>query len=207
MQIFISGTDTNIGKTTIASWLCLQAGYDYFKPLQTGSNEQTDSQTVAGLIEGKVHKEAYVYSHPLSPHLAAKLQNEIIDVKRIQLPDSLNLIIEGAGGLMVPINQTVLMIDLIKQLNVPVLLVASSRLGTINHTLLSLEALRVRRIPILGVIVNGEANLPNCEAIEFYGKVTVVAQMPLLKEISAKALSQIPLGQQLREILGVAHVK
>jgi dethiobiotin synthetase len=201
MKIFITGTDTNIGKTIVSSWLCLHTGYDYFKPIQTGIIEGSDSETVKNLSGSKIHKEAYVFKEPVSPHLAAHLENRSIDSRNIKLPIGDNLIVEGAGGLLVPINKEDLMIDLIKQFAIPVVLVASSRVGTINHTLLSLEALRIRNIEILGIIVNGEINQSNCESIEFYGKAKVLAQLPRLDEISKSKLQSIPLTQELREVL------
>ena len=170
MQIFITGTDTNIGKTLVSSWLCLHTRYDYFKPLQTGSSEGKDSEVVAQLAGPKIHAESYVYKAPLAPAAAAALEKQSIDIHTIKLPDVPHLIVEGAGGLMVPINPHTLMIDLIKLFSIPVILVARSSLGTINHTLLSLEALRARNVEVLGVITSGLFNHPNCDAIEFYGK-------------------------------------
>jgi dethiobiotin synthetase len=197
MKIFITGTDTNVGKTTVSSWLCLHTKYDYFKPIQTGSVEGTDSQRVAALSEAKIYQEKYVYPYPASPYEAARLENEVIDISTIQLPASNNLIIEGAGGVLVPINQSELMVDLIKHLAAPVILVAESRLGMINHTLLSLEALRLRSIKILGVIINGEFNESNVQAVSFYGKVKVLAHLPRLREINQNSLRHIPLSIDL----------
>jgi dethiobiotin synthetase len=201
MKIFIAGTDTDIGKTLVSTWLCLHTGFDYFKPIQTGSRHGTDSQSVKEMTNSKVHKESYLYKEPLSPHLAAKLENSEIDLSAIKLPNTEKLIVEGAGGLLVPINKHSLMIDLIKQLAIPVILVASSRLGTINHTLLSLEAMRSRGVKTLGVIVNGEKNQDNCDAIEFYGKVSVLAQLPFISKISKQALQQIPMSDNLKKVL------
>jgi dethiobiotin synthetase len=200
MHIFITGTDTNIGKTVASSWLCLHTGYDYFKPIQTGYTEGSDSGTVFQLAGNKIHKEAYVYKEALSPHLAANFEKEIIDVSRIKIPKVENLIIEGVGGLLVPINKDYFVIDLIKYFSVPVILVGSSRLGTINHTLLSLEALRARKIETLGVIVCGNLNQNNCDAIELYGKTKMLAQIPYLSDVSNMTLSKIPFTQTLKEI-------
>lgn len=218
MHIFITGTDTNVGKTLVASWLCLHTGYDYFKPIQTGSIEGTDSNQILKLSKNYnqpnkqnnnknykniiVHKETYLYQEAVSPHLAAKLNNQIIDISKIQIPTNVNdLIIEGAGGVLTPINQQLLMADLIKQLSVSVILVARSSLGTINHTLLSLEVLRVRKINILGVVVSGELNQDNCDAIEWYGKIKVLAQVPMLKNINTESLLDIPLSFELNKII------
>lgn len=200
-HIFITGTDTNIGKTLVCSWLCLQTGYDYFKPIQTGTNEGRDSSIVSKYAGAHVHPETYCYQAPLSPHLAAAAENEIIDIQRIQLPSSDRLIIEGAGGVLVPINAHAMMVDLVKQFNVPVIIVASSRLGMINHTLLSIEALRSRNIDLLGVIVTGDLNEASCQAIEKYGQARVLAQLPFLPEVSRESLSRVPIGFELSNLL------
>lgn len=201
MKIFIAGTDTNVGKTVVSSWLCLQTGYDYFKPIQTGVSEGRDSVLVSQYTNAHIYPEAYCYQAPLSPHTAAKLENQTIDIQRIQLPTSEKLIVEGAGGVLVPINANTLMVDLIKQFNIPLILVASSRLGMINHTLLSLEALRARHIDVLGVVVTGEPNDASCEAIEEYGNTTILAQLPFLPNLSKASLGQIPLGSRLTSIM------
>jgi len=206
MNVFITGTDTNIGKTFISAWLCLHTGYDYFKPIQTGSIEGTDSAFVKNLANVKIHPENYLYKAPVSPHLAAQIENDNIDINRIQLPSTLTgkgLIVEGAGGLLVPLNRQMLMIDLIQHFSVPVILVARSTLGTINHTLLSIEALRRRQIPLLGIIVNGEYNRPNCEAIEYYGNTTVLAEMPKLDSVNTASLLNIPPGKRLHSLFEV----
>lgn len=202
MQIFVTGTDTDVGKTTISSWLCLHTGYSYFKPIQTGSILGTDSHQISNLTNASVYKENFAYKRPLSPHLAASLENDSINIDRISLPKTHNLIIEGAGGVLVPINQTTLMVDLIKKLAIPTILVARSTLGTINHTLLSLEALRARNIPILGVILNGLLSQDNLEAIEFYGRVQVLASVPKLQQVDREHLMQTPLSNRLKAILG-----
>ncbi|AWD33113.1 ATP-dependent dethiobiotin synthetase BioD [Candidatus Fokinia solitaria] len=202
MKVFICGTDTDIGKTVISSWLTLHMDATYFKPIQTGISEgNTDSMTVKNLSQGKIHQEKFVYKKALSPHLAAKLENERIDIDKIILPQEENLIVEGAGGLLVPINDEYLMIDLIKKLNISVIIVTSAKLGTINHTLLCIEALRTRKIDILGVIMNGEDKNENMEAIEFYGKTQVIAQFPYLSKISYNTLKDIPLPERLVKIL------
>ncbi len=201
MQIFISGTDTDIGKTVISSWLCLHSGYEYFKPIQTGSIISSDSQTVSLLSSAKVHKESYLFKEPCSPHLAAELENQEIDLKKIIVPNSKNLIIEGAGGLLVPLNRQHFIIDLIKYFSVPVILVCSSRLGTINQTLLSLEVLRQRAIIVLGVIIVGEHNFNNKHSIEFYGNVQVIMEMPLLSSVNKENLMRIPFNNKLKDLL------
>ncbi|WP_250294748.1 dethiobiotin synthase [Wolbachia endosymbiont of Oedothorax gibbosus] len=199
MQIFVTGTDTDVGKTIISSWLCLHTGYSYFKPIQTGSILGTDSHQVSNLTNANIYKENFVYKEPLSPHLAVSLE---INIDKISLPKTRSLIVEGAGGVLVPINKTMLMVNLIKKLAIPTILVARSTLGTINHTLLSLEALRARNIPILGVILNGLPSQDNLEAIEFYGRVQVLASVPKLQQINREHLMQTPLSNRLKAIFG-----
>lgn len=203
MKIFITGTDTNVGKTLISSWIALHTGFPYFKPIQTGTRDGSDSFEVQKLSDTKIYPESYAYKEPLSPHLAAKLENDMIDIEKIVLPPSRNLIVEGAGGALVPINDTYLMIDLIKKLDVQVIVVARTTLGTINHTLLSLEALRSRNIPVLGVIMNGEKNLQNSKAIEFYGRTSVLAEFPKLGSVDTNTLKSLALPQKLKQILEV----
>lgn len=200
MKIFVTGTDTDVGKTIISSWLCLHTGYAYFKPIQTGATLGTDSCAVSKLTGTNVYKEDFIFKEPLSPHLAASIENRKIDIEKIHLPKVKNLIIEGAGGVLVPINENIFMVDLIKKCATPVILVARSTLGTINHTLLSLEALRARNISILGIILNGPYNQDNLQAIELYGKVQVLASIPKIQHITKKHLMQIPFSVQLQTI-------
>jgi len=201
MRIFITGTNTNIGKTLVSSWLCAHSDYSYFKPIQTGNIEGNDSATVRELAECFVYKEAYSFKEPLSPHLASSLENTTIDINNITLPSVDNLIIEGAGGVLVPLNKEFKIIDLIEKLKLPTIIVASSALGTINHTLLTLEVLRAREIAVLGVIMSGELNEANKEAIELYGNTKVLACLPFLTSITKDILKEIPLTKELKEIL------
>lgn len=201
MNIFITGTGTNVGKTLISSWLTLHTGYSYFKPIQTGTIDGSDSNFVKELTNAKIYPECYCYPEALSPHLAAKKVGETIDPSTIKLPTTGNLIIEGAGGVLVPINYNFLMIDLIKQLKVPVVIVAHSALGTINHSLLTISALRAYDIDILGVILNGEENIDNKEAIELFGKVKVFGNFPLLTEINIDSLLNVSPPADLIKII------
>ena len=202
MQVFISGTDTNIGKTIMSAWLCLHTKHAYFKPIQTGSLEELDSKVISNLSpEIKIYPEIYLYKAPVSPHLAAILENQEIDIAKIKLPNHKNLIIEGAGGLLVPLNKKYFIIDLIFYLDIPVILVASSRLGTINHTLLSIAELKRRNINTLGVIINGEPNQDIVDSIEYYGNIKVLAEFPLINGIIDKdILNQTPLSYNLKLI-------
>ena len=203
MKIFITGTDTNVGKTLISSWIALHTGFSYFKPIQTGLKEGSDSLEVQKLSNAKTYPEIYSYKEPLSPHLAARIENDTIDMEKILLPQESNLLIEGAGGVLVPINDKYFMLDLIKKIYAPVILVARTSLGTINHTLLSLEALRSRNIPVLGVIMNGKQDLQNSNAIEVYGHTTILAQFPKIDTVNMNTLKQVALSQKLKQILEV----
>lgn len=144
------------------------------------------------LADDCIIPSTYELQEPLSPHEAARREGVQIDMDKFQLPDVDGpLIIEGAGGLMVPLNEKALVIDLIKQLKVPAILVCRSGLGTINHTLLSLEALRSRDIPIHGIIINGPITPHNRQALEEYGKEKVIAEIPQLDAINAETLASI----------------
>ena len=189
--VFVTGTGTGIGKTLVAACLVRAWQASYWKPLQTGIDDDVaDSVTVvqlAGLPPGRLLPPTHVLRAPLSPEAAARLEGVAIDAASIRLPATVDgpLVVEGAGGLMVPIADGELMIDLIARLRLPVVLVASSTLGTINHTLLSLEALRARDLPVLGVILSGPPSPGNREAIERHGKVRVLAEVPMLDRVDA----------------------
>jgi dethiobiotin synthetase len=192
-QFFITGTDTDVGKTVTSALLTLGLGYAYWKPIQSGLTPTTDTDYIraaTGLDASHFIPERYRLTQPLSPH-AAEIDRLYISLTDFQLPptDKPGLIVEGAGGLMVPINEQDLMIDLIRSLHLPVCLVARSKLGTINHTLLSIAALRQADIPILGVVINGEKNQINREAIEHYGQVQVLGELEPLAEINAETLT------------------
>lgn len=203
MNIFVSATDTEVGKTVISTWLALHTGFTYFKPIQTGTEVASDTKEVKKISGIKTCAELYRFKAPLSPHLAATREGKEINWADMKLPHhaAKNFIIEGAGGLLVPINRGYLMIDLIQKFQAKVILVARTGLGTINHTLLSLEALRKKNIPILGVILNGKENKENSEAIEFYGKTNVFLTFPILATINATSLKSIELPQKLRTAL------
>jgi dethiobiotin synthetase len=193
MTLFITGTDTNIGKTIISAWICLHTRMPYWKPIQTGISDSRDTDVVQAIARVETYPETYALWEPLSPHAAAIQENMTIDPSKIIKPTENSLVIEGAGGVLVPLAPDVFLIDLIQQWTVPVLIVARSSLGTINHTCLTIEALRNRNIPILGVILNGIANPINRQAIETYGNCPVLAEFPPLQAVSAEGLSQIPL--------------
>lgn len=190
---FITGTDTDVGKTVAASWLMLALDGDYWKPIQAGLDGETDEITVrrlTGFAPDRFHPSTYRLKAALSPHRAAMQEGVAIELGRFVLPRHRRpLIVEGAGGLLVPLNARDFVIDLIEKLALPVVLVARSALGTINHTLLSLEALRSRRIDIAGVIVNGPANGANRDAIRSYGGVNIIAELPFFDPLDHEALA------------------
>lgn len=196
-QFFITGTDTGIGKTVLSALLCAGLDAHYWKPIQTGADEDSDSRTVsdlAGLAPTKILAEAYTFGPPVSPHLAARWAGERIDLARISIPGELSgrpLIVEGAGGVFVPINANEFMLDLMRHLRLPVILAARSTLGTINHTLLSLAALRSGHVEIAGVVLIGEPNADNHAAIEQYGRVRVLGEIPRLAQLNRAALLEV----------------
>lgn len=193
-RFFVTGTDTGIGKTVTSALLCAALDAIYWKPIQTGSREGTDRATVmriASLPRDRTISEAYCFAPPVSPHLAARLAGKRIDLLRIKmpkLPERENLIAEGAGGVLVPVNEKELMSDLMRRLRLPVLLVARSSLGTINHTLLSVASLRAARIHVRGVIMVGKPIIENRKAIEHYGNVQVVGIIPPLRKLDRTTL-------------------
>jgi dethiobiotin synthetase len=160
--IFVTGIGTDVGKTIVSAILVENLQADYWKPVQAGDLENSDTIKVKQLISNSVsvfHREAYRLTQPFSPHKAAALDGIEIDFKKIKLPKTDNqLIIEGAGGLMVPLNNTHLVIDLIEKLDAEVRLVSRNYLGSINHTLLSVEALIGRGIHIHAIVFNGDAD-------------------------------------------------
>lgn len=201
--LFITATDTDVGKTFISALLC--QGFQnhgmqghYWKPLQSGNTFPTDTQWIeknTSLPKRCFLKEGYLTKEPLSPHLSSRLENIQITLDTLPLPsqslESNFLLIEGCGGLLVPLNDQDLLIDLLKKWHIPSLIVARSTLGTINHTLLTLSQLKQYNLPIFGVVLNGPVNLPNKEAIEHFGKIPVLAQIPFQEEISPQILQNL----------------
>jgi dethiobiotin synthase len=190
---FVTGTDTNVGKTVLSSLLCVALPGIYWKPIQTGAREGTDRQAVTSCMgrEAACCPEAYVFDEPLSPHLAARRAGREILLEKITLPQTGSaqpLIVEGAGGVLAPINCDQFMTDLMRHLALPVILAARSSLGTINHTLLSLRCLRSAGLEVCGVVLIGPENPDNREAIEQYGSVRVIGHIPLLHTIDRQSL-------------------
>lgn len=193
-RFFVTGTDTGVGKTVVSALLCAALDADYWKPIQTGSREDMDRETVTRLADLPLHRtipEVYCFVPPVSPHLAARRAGVRIDLRKIRLPQiepGRTLIVEGAGGALVPINGTQLMTHLMARLRLPVILVSRTSLGTINHTLLSLAALRHAGLLVHGVIFSGKPNAENRKAIEHYGKVRILGTLPPLNPLNGKAL-------------------
>jgi dethiobiotin synthetase len=196
-RFFITGTDTGIGKTVVSALLCAALDAYYWKPIQTGTREGTDRATVirlAGIARGRTLPEAYRFAPPVSPHLAARRAGVRIEFQKIKvprIPSHENLIAEGAGGALVPINETQLTTHLMKYLGLPVLLVSRTSLGTINHTLLSIAALREAGLDLRGVIMVGKPNRDNLKAIEHYGGVAVIGTVPMLAKINRDSLLRV----------------
>lgn len=181
MNYFITGIGTDVGKTVIASILVEALHADYWKPVQCGDLENSDTTRVKQLTsntESQFHPETYRFTQPLSPHAAAKIDGVKIEADDFKLPKTNNhLIIEGAGGLMVPLNENRLIIDLIKSLFMPVILVSRNYLGSINHTLLSVEILKHRNIPIAGIIFNGVENIESESIIKQFSGLYIFGRV------------------------------
>ena len=184
-RLFVTGTDTGVGKSYVAALLVAGLEAAYWKPVQSGADADADwVRRVAGLPAERVLPETYRLRAPLSPHEAARREGVQIEMSRFVLPKRKRLIVEGAGGVMVPLDDRHLMVDLMVDLGLPVLVVARSELGTINHTLLTLDQLRRRGCPLLGVVINGPPNPSNCRAIAHYGQVSVMAAINRRIELS-----------------------
>lgn len=192
-RIVVSGTDTGIGKTVFAAGLTRLLDAAYWKPIQSGLEGETDTDVVrrlAGVDSDRLLPEAWRLTLPASPHLAAEHDRVRID------PDALNppplertLIIEGAGGLMVPLTRTTLYIDVFARWGCPLVLCARTSLGTLNHTLLSIEALRRREIPLLGVALIGHAHTDNERTIAEFGRVRILGRLPHLEPLDCVTLA------------------
>jgi dethiobiotin synthetase len=194
-HFFVTGIGTGIGKTIVSAILVEKLKADYWKPIQSGDLDNSDSLLVKSLItnkQSKIHREAYRLNQPFSPHKSAAIDGITIDPENIVLPKTNNaLIIEGAGGLMVPLNKQFLMIDLIKKLNVPVILVSQYYLGNINHTLLSINILKQYEIPIKGIIFNGIEDISSKEFILDYSGVDLLGHISQCNKIDKKVIMDV----------------
>ena len=189
MNIFITGTDTDIGKTVVSSWICRQTNAQYWKPIQTGDDSDTATvQKFSPLT--KVFPNAYKLKAPLSAYDGARLENVTIDIDKIigMCPKN-NTVIEGAGGALVPITDNIMMADLIKELNSKVIIVAKSKLGFLNHIFLTVETLKSRGIDIIGIILNGKTEL--IDTIEKFARCDVLDILTCLDDIDTKNIPSL----------------
>jgi dethiobiotin synthetase len=190
--IIVTGTDTDIGKTVFAAGLAVALGARYWKPIQSGLSDGSDAARVEalGVPPARIVPEAYRLATPCSPHLAAEIDGVTIAPARLDLPHGSDpLVVEGAGGVLVPVTRTLLFADLFAQWNRPVVLVARTGLGTINHSLLSIEALRTRGVPILGIAFVGDAVEDSEAIVAELGQVRRLGRLPRLTPLDAGTLA------------------
>ena len=207
-RIVVAGTDTDIGKTVFSAALVQALDGYYWKPVQAGLAGETDSETVArlsGLATSRILPEAYKLNTPASPHFAAERDAIEIDPGRLRPQDHpAPLVIELAGGLDVPLTRRLLQVDLLTEWKIPVILCSSTRLGTINHSLLSIEALKWRAIPILGIAFIGEENADSERTISSFGRVRRLGRLPRIPDLTSDALRQaFAANFSVPELLGV----
>ncbi|MFN7117775.1 MAG: dethiobiotin synthase [Saprospiraceae bacterium] len=192
--IFITGIGTDVGKTVIAAILTEALQADYWKPIQSGDLDNSDSMKIQRWISNartRIHPETYRLHTPMSPHAAAEIDGIRIELPNIKLPNTQNfLVVEGAGGLLVPLNDKDYIIDLIQHVKLPVLLISRHYLGSINHTLLSIEALQHRNIPIAGIIFNGDEHPTTESIIQQRSGVPVLGRVGDLGEVNKATVQQ-----------------
>jgi len=193
-RIFITGIGTGIGKTIASAIITEALQADYWKPVQCGFDEGTDTEQVRRLISNKksvIHPEAFRLKMPASPHAAAAAENISLRISDIIVPETSNhLVIEGAGGLMVPLNESELMIDLIQSVKADVIVVIKQYLGSINHSILTLQALQQKNIPVLGVILNGAPNKESERAIFSFCKHPVIGRIEEEKVFTSEIIKR-----------------
>jgi dethiobiotin synthetase len=192
-RIVVAGTDTEIGKTVFSAGLSALLGANYWKPIQAGLEGETDSRLVArlgGLSADRIVPERYSLKTPASPHQAAAIDGVRIAMELLDVPDTGGrpLVIEGSGGLLVPLDETTLYIDVFARWRLPVVLCARTTLGTINHPLLSIEALRHRKLDILGIAFIGDSNPESERIICEIGRVRRLGRLPRLSPLTAGTL-------------------
>lgn len=188
--IVVSGTDTGVGKTVFAAALAATLGATYWKPIQAGLDDGSDTERAVTLGVERVLPEAYRLVTPCSPHRAAAIDGVVIDPARLEPPSVHGpLVIEGAGGVLVPIRDDLLFADLFARWGAPVVLVARTALGTINHSLLSIEALRRRGVPVAGVAFSGEPQEDSEATIARLGGVRRLGRLPPVEPLDARTLA------------------
>jgi dethiobiotin synthetase len=186
--IVVTGTDTGIGKTVASAALAWRLGASYWKPVQAGFEDGSDSEAVAQLAGVEVLPEAYRLNTPCSPHLAAEIDGVTIDPTRLTPPAAERLVIEGAGGALVPVTRELLYADLFARWQLPVVIVARTALGTINHSLLTIEALRARQVPIAGMLFVGDEVADSQATICAIGRVRSLGRLPRLDPLTPETL-------------------
>ena len=206
--LVICGTDTDVGKTVVSALVVQGLGATYWKPVQSGLEGGGDSGRLQALLQlpaTRLLPEAYRLQTPVSPHWAAELEGITIDSARLALPAVAGaLVVETAGGLLVPLRRDWLQIDQLAAWGLPVLLVARSGLGTLNHTLLSVQALRQRSIPLLGLVLNGPLHPDNPATLAALAQAPVLAQLPPLEPLTAAGLAAQWQAQELGRTLKAA---
>lgn len=193
MKLAIAGIHTGIGKTICSAIIAEALGADYWKPVQAGL-EEPDSALLRTLLtngEQRVHPEVVRLQQPISPHAAAAIDGIEIDYTKFTCPETVHpLIVETAGGILSPISATKTMADFIKDMNMPALLVSQNYLGSINHTLASVEVMKARGINLLGIIVNGHTNKASEEFIVEYSGTPIIARVPHFEEFNVRSISE-----------------
>lgn len=186
-MIVVTGTDTGIGKTVAAAALALRLGASYWKPIQAGREEESDRETVARLAGVETHPEAYFLETPCSPHRAAEIDGVTIDPARLAPPPG-RVVIEGAGGALVPVTRDLLYADLFARWDRPVVIVARTALGTINHSLMTIEVLRARGVKVAGILFSGEDVADSQATICAIGGVPLLGRLPHLDPLTSDTL-------------------
>ena len=193
-KIFVTGIGTDVGKTVVSSVLVEALKADYWKPIQTGSFFSTDTAKVEKWVsnaESKFHPEGYLLKQYMSPHAAAELEGIEITVDSLRLPDTNNtLIIEGAGGLMVPLNRNEFMIDAMEKFDAEIILVIQNYLGSINHSLLSIDALKHRKLKILGIVLNGPPHQLSEDIILNYSGLKLLGRINRETELNKEVIAR-----------------
>ena len=192
MKVVIAGIGTEVGKTVVSAIVCEAIKANYWKPVQAGDLDNSDSKKVKGWISDSltVFPEQYRLNFPMSPHAAADIDKVAIDLNQLSVPESEELVIELAGGLMVPLTKDTLYIDWLEKIKLPTILVSSYYLGSINHTLLSWEALKVRNIPVKGIIFNGEKTQSTFDVIMHRTGAKCLLEIEKEKEINKEVIGK-----------------
>jgi len=202
-RVFVTGIGTDVGKTVTSAIICKALNADYWKPIQAGGLDKTDSEFVKS-FGVQVHTEAYKLNTPASPHHSAALEGKTIDIEKIILPETNNrLLVEGAGGVMVPLNEQELILDLIIQFNVPLIVVSQNYLGSINHALLTCEMLNAAGVEILGIVFNGASTPSSEDWILNFTDLNLLGSIPLTEEVSKEFVEAQAI--KMREQIGLYY--